>query len=700
MAHISKKRSGDWPKGIFRDVFVCSRQELSPFGSVFVFQADNVEEKHLGTIFGIIKIDDRSEESSYVANLLVSVMKKEYFGKPHRTAEESFEASLRKANLALAELARHGSLGWSGKINFTSGALAKNNLHFAYLGNVGAFLFRDGQIIEIGRESDDEKTQEPHPLKTFSNISSGKLEHGDKLVFATQDLFEIFSKKELRQNASHFSREEFPGFLEMSLEANAELAGAIVVDLAEEKIPARAPLEVLRKEIPKISAAPSAIPAEKPKNIDSFMKIPDIARMPEATFPAAAETGKQEFFRKKFPQILKRYFFLALDGTKRLAAEAAAYPGEALRKRKIRAADENVRDSAPAGRFSVRDFRKPAAAIRATGRKIGETADRAKRRIQEIDRKKRNNVLKISGGVVLLAIAIFAVFAFTGEKNDSEAVPPPENAPLENPAALALDDLEAKKVESVENFAGFGQTQARIALLNGFLWAVSGNDTNISRINVETKETEEIKSGLSAGNFELLSAMPDLNTIFILTGDRKMVSFTPVNKNFQENGISLPGNLKSADIRSYLTYLYVLDTANSRINRYPRAEGGFGEGPNWLRVETDLKGAKGIAVNDDLYLAESGKITAWLQGRPAGKTDFESPRTPLSIDRIYSEPGMEFVWVLDNENRRVIKYSKEGKIIAQYFNESFSGAADFIADEKNKTVYLLKGNQVVKFPFE
>jgi len=194
--------------------------------------------------------------------------------------------------------------------------------------------------------------------------------------------------------------------------------------------------------------------------------------------------------------------------------------------------------------------------------------------------------------------------------------------------------------------------------------------------------------------------MPHLKALFILTEDKKVIALTPINKNFQDNTISLPANTRARDIKSYLTYLYILDIANNQVYRYPRAEGGFGEGQAWLRSVSDLKNAKGIAINDDLYLAENEKITPYLQGKKDEKINFDSSQTPLSIDIIYSEPEMEFVYVLDSKNRRIVRYTKDGKISAQYLNESISEVKDFAVDEKNKTIYLLQGNEIKKFSIE
>lgn len=668
MASTSKKAKSGYPKGVFRNIFICSKQELSPFGTVFAFGADNFDEQKLGTIFGVIKIDDHSEDSSYVANLLTSVIKKEYFSKPHRSAEESFETSLRKANLALAELARHGSLGWSEKLNFTGGALERNNLHFACLGGIYVFLVRNGQIAEISQNLEEELETETHPLKTFSNISSGKLEKGDKLIFTTYDLLEIFSKEELRQNAAHFSREEFASLLELSLQANAELAGTIIIDLIDES-----EIQPVIVETPAIG---------KIKNIDSF------AGSPAEEYPSVS-------YEATFPDLSHLTFWQRLLA---LLKHSPSFVSNAAKKSFIKLTS-SFRQSKYREKFRNFNPKKSASNVYRLGRKAGVIFASAKNKFQTLESRKKKLLLGVFGGIVAIAI-VGMIIVLTRNKKTVEPVSQPGSVPAEARPALALGDTEARAVENIEEVVALPSESVRIAILDGILYAISGKDRSLMRIDADSKTAEEIKNGLPVGNFGLIAAMPHLKSLFLLTEDKRVITFTPINKNFQENGIALPGNLRSQDIKSYLTYLYVLDTASNQVFRYPRAEGGFGEGQAWLRAVADLKNAKGIAINDDLYLAESEKVTAYLQGKQDEKINFDLPQAPLSVDRIYSEPGMEFVYVLDSKNRRVVRFTKDGKISAQYFNESISETKDFVVDEKNKTIYLLESKTVRKFKTE
>jgi len=321
---------------------------------------------------------------------------------------------------------------------------------------------------------------------------------------------------------------------------------------------------------------------------------------------------------------------------------------------------------------------------------------------KKVDWRNQDTLAKFAAGIIILAIISFGAVAFVKNRNEQKrlaaetAAQPAETAP----DPQSLEDINVRNIETLEEVANLPQENIDLAVLDGVLYAISGKDRSMTKIDVDSKSTEEAKSDLSSGNFGLLAAMPNLKALFALTEDKKVISFTPINKNFQENSISLPSNLKARDIKSYLTYLYILDIDGNQIYRYPRAEGGFGEGQNWLRTATDLKNAKGMAINGDLYLAEGDKITAYLQGKIDGNINFEKPSVPLLIDKIFSEPDMEGVYVLDNKNRRIVKFGKDGKIVSQYWNADISSVKDFSVDEKNKVVYLLKKNQLLKFSIE
>lgn len=662
MASQQKKRKNGYPKGIFRETFVSANQEMSPFGMVFVYPPENFDQAQLGTIFGIIKITDTSPESSFVANLLASVIKKEFFGKPGRPSFDSFEASLKKANLALAELARQGSVKWIGKISFAGGVLEKNNLHFSKLGTTDILLLRSGALADIGSGLEaDAPENDAHPLKTFSDISSGKIESGDCLIFATSDLLEIFSLEEVRQNAARFSREEFPDIIFASLTANSELSGAIVVNIA--------PTDEPEAKIEKVSAVlPTYYP---PQRMNRPRTIPP-AVSPQSPSPVSLSAkSKDKIYISESDDILGKKSF----GKKSLLFAAVALQ-----------AAKNAAFTALKGIHSL--FQK------INWRKIYSSAMNFQSWL-----KKNTRVASAAGGIIVLAIFAFVFFKNTDNTGRAEPAGQPVSGPTsENTPSAASNETNAKNIENISQVAALPPDSRELVLTDDSIFVLNA-DKSILKINSASGETENMTGDIAGGKFTLAAAMPDLNTIFILTEDKKVISFTPINKKFQENTIALPENVRAAGLKTFLTYIYVLDPTANQIYRYPRAEGGFGERQDWLKTGADVKNATNFAINEDLFVADRNQITAFLQGKKK-EMSFEAPTAPLSIDKIFTAPDLENIYVLDNKNHRVVRYEKDGKIAAQYWSASIAGIKDFTVDEKNKIIYLQKTDSIWKFSME
>jgi hypothetical protein len=675
----TKKRKNGYPKGLFQEIFVSANRELAPFGMVFVYPPENFEKQPLGTVFGLIKISDTSPESSFVANLLASVIKKEYFAKPARPAYDSFEASLKKANLALAELARQGSVKWIRHISFAGGVLEKNNLHFSKLGTTSILLLRGGMLADIGSGLDEDTAEiDSHPIKTFSDISSGKIENGDRLVFTTSDLLEIFSFEEIRQNAARFSREEFPKIISASLTANSELSGAIVVSMVseEEATPEIKPTE--KKESYIFTPQPSApLAPSPPKNIPP-------ASFPPSTYASVAPSARKEksIYVSESEDIIPKKSFIEKAITIAKNSFSETKNGILFVWKKAYRL------------FGRIDWQKIFSGIKSL-------LVSSSQKIKYVDFRKKNTKI-ISAAGIFIVLAFLAFFLIKSVIRQNAAVKQaqsvesiqPSNIPVAEPT-----DINAKNIENISDVATLPAGSNELIFLNDALFSLTG-DKSISKIDPASGAVQTFSSDIASEKFTLAAAMPDLNTIFILTDDKKILSFTPSNRKFLENTISFPENLNASDMKAYLTYIYILDSTANQIYRYPRSDGGFGDAQNWLKSGQDLKGADKFAINNDIFATNNLNVIPLLKGKFDDSIDFQKPQTPLRIDAIYTDTDFANVYVLDNANHRIVAYSKDGKIAAQYVNEAVTGVKSITVDEKNKVVYLQSADSVSKFSME
>ncbi len=228
------------------EVLITNGRSLEPFIKVFHYQGDNVTQKSLGALVGVFEVDEKSEDSAYIVNFLASVAKKEYFGNPRRGAIESFEATLHKVNLALAELVKHGNVSWLGKFHGSLCVLEKNHIHFSVTGQSAILLWRNEAFTDISDGLASEESH-VHPIKTFVEISSGRLDLDDRIIVASPELLALFSLEDLRKNALRMDRDRFTQFLRTALVNELDMAGIVVIDfvaaqpVAEEKSAPRKP---------------------------------------------------------------------------------------------------------------------------------------------------------------------------------------------------------------------------------------------------------------------------------------------------------------------------------------------------------------------------------------------------------------------------------------------------------------------------
>ena len=212
------------------DITVVKNKKLDPFLNVFQFEPDHIADNKLGNFFGIIEVTDHSEKSSYLPNLVAQVIKKEYYGKKNRDPEKSFEAALHRANLALADLTQHEIVQWMGNFKAVLGVIQNKNFFLTGVGGGRTLLIRDKKISDLSRKMDKDNG---HPMKTFSDISSGTIEIGDKIIYASDSVFESFSWEDLKRHIKTFNSDELDNLLKSTIESEGENVGLIIINVKE-----------------------------------------------------------------------------------------------------------------------------------------------------------------------------------------------------------------------------------------------------------------------------------------------------------------------------------------------------------------------------------------------------------------------------------------------------------------------------------
>ena len=193
-------------KVTLREVVVSSEEGKS-FCDTFIYIPENIDEQTLGNLYIIGEIVNFSESSSYLINTLASKIKTEFYSNPKRSTMESLESGLHKINTTLSDLTEQNNTDWMGNLNMTCSAYKDGELYISQAGKIRTVLIRDNKISNIGENIASQNGS--NSLKTFANIASGELEIGDLVLFATPELFNIFSEEKLKELESSHSLDDF-----------------------------------------------------------------------------------------------------------------------------------------------------------------------------------------------------------------------------------------------------------------------------------------------------------------------------------------------------------------------------------------------------------------------------------------------------------------------------------------------------------
>jgi serine/threonine protein phosphatase PrpC len=168
--------------------------------------------------------------SSQLLPALVTTLEEGYTNLESKgNLDDQFENLLREVNQKLNEISESGETDWIGSLNGLILLIGKHEIHFAQTGRCPAFLLQNNRIRQI---TDEAGTTEGdvHPLKTFSNLASGKLGENDQILIANQELYNEISLDALRRilNTSSPYQSSVQISKELKKEKNSKICSLII----------------------------------------------------------------------------------------------------------------------------------------------------------------------------------------------------------------------------------------------------------------------------------------------------------------------------------------------------------------------------------------------------------------------------------------------------------------------------------------
>lgn len=723
MAEKENKKK-NWSIEAFQ-VVVCREKKLAPFLNVFDFEGITPEQKKMGRLFGAIQIFDHQEKSAYLPNLVAQVIKKEFFKETKRSSEESFESALRKANLALSDLASHEIISWIGKFNATVGAIQGDDFWFTQSGGGKIILVRKKIANEISLGLDNEESAS-HPMKTFSNISSGKLEKNDKIIFATETVFEKNRWEEFSRHITVFSSSELDNLLRSTIELEAENAGFVLAnvlptesslvsqailpetfsspdlnffgkkDKPQEKPVSPEPEKETLEEKPLQKADSESSPFEQEPElyIKENEKEPPVQETVAVTElePEDEDSESEEFAlpekapREPFPWKEKLAFWQhpqVQNGLSNL--QTLSQTGLKAGLKKLDSMKNNV-DFSSSKEKIARFFQKPD--LPKEEEKVEETPRTDKPTLPSFVFSKKFWLWFFSLVGILALVLLFVFkgkdFFSSSSKELSQTEPAQEETPAD-PKENQLKEISVLPEKIV--FSAFMKKRLYFLTENKAFYQLEDLDQKAPIL-------KKIDLPGEIASVENIVGMNDLNLVFLITS-KQVFAYSPVTGKIVPNDIeNLPNNKNSSF--SYLTYLYLLDSSANQISQYPRAGTGFGPKKDWLKESADLTGAVDFSADDSIFILFSdGKIARYFRGKKTGEFFVEKDGQKIVSQKIRTSTESEDLFLLSPEQKSVFQTDKTGQIKNQWESSQLENARTIEVDFASKTIFVTTQDQKV-----
>ncbi len=569
---------------------------------------------------------------------------------------DKFEDALKAANLEMRKM-----LGSSQEIPEIIVAFFDfHNLYLTQSGSSEAYLVRGSNVSQISEtpEGGDD---------LFRNILSGQVSINDTILLATNRVLRFVTSSQL---ADIFSREAFSDAVkvfrhELSISSEEDIVVTAIGIGKKEDVQSAGFLSKVVSKVSNVNKGddevelPPATP--EPEILDDVVEesTESSSRDTKSIFSRFSNLNKQE----KNKLVKKAVIFLGIIGVGILAfflmnivLNYESQDEKALRD-DISIANQALLD---AEAFLLRGERQAA----------GEKLQKAESLVQ--------NVLKSN------------------------------NQRYRSNAQFLLADIEEKKL-NVENAKRVSaQLLADLGVKNDKLDALGVIFLNNSLYVYDTKKVYKtvrnlVEKGLPISERETIVAgtsREDQNVLLFVTDSPRIVEY--------KEGLISPMATEDEtwktgiDIKTFGRYAYILNPTENQIWKYQRKSTKYSGATAYNQGNVDLSQAVSFAIDGSIFiLSADGSIQKLFRGEKQDFSFNDLPSKPFSGKnlKLYTSAELEYVYVLDPDNSRVLIFTK-GEKFATYKRQvlfNIEGARDFFVDDSGQKVNVLTNAKIYEF---
>lgn len=235
-------------------------------------------------------------------------------------------------------------------------------------------------------------------------------------------------------------------------------------------------------------------------------------------------------------------------------------------------------------------------------------------------------------------------------------------------------------------------------LVKQIAYAADNASHTILKVNVTDKSVKRIP--LPANADSIVAGSLGKQSVVFLATNRKLYAVDTTTDAVVSLSVSSSTNGGSTDIVLYAGRAYFLDGPGGQVWRASSQSGGFGSTSSYIKAaNTDLSGSVGLAIDSNVYVLKAdGTLVRFLSGGQEGFTLATIDPALRAASGIWTNADATKIAITDPAGKRVLLFSKEGKLTAQLTSNDFTGPRDIDGDEANKRLLVIDGTKLLLVP--
>lgn len=700
-------------------------------------ESDDPKKAVLGRLFYFIEIIVPWFPNPQIGQAIISTLSESFYYQSSLDPALNLENALRDVNSKLADLSSENQTDFLKNLNSVLGVVKNNELVFSQVGNLSGYLFRKDKISQV--TDNPSLKREVSPLKIFESLITGKLQPGDKILFANNELFNHISLDRIRIN---LGSEHIELGLEEVFKHLKKVKGREINVLTFE---ANTPEEFSNRTL---SNCPDVFYLDLPatsKILHYQKKItPHIKRVVD-NLRAGAKLARIGF-RKSHIYFKNKIAPKMIIAAKRTSTAATKYASQANEKimpkikefsetpavNKVKTITGNyfVKSTSRAGhrfRFlkpylnnlkvltkpQYRKFIYGLVAVLILGlayikihnnnakqvdlkhqQEIADAFEQAKTTFEEA--KTDLGLKRTDDGISKLSSALSLANKAKESSVNKEAA-----TELYNQIQGKIDEVTGTfRILTDNPFVSLDLAVNLIKYSNNqlYLFGKNGQITTINTKTLEKKELVSLPSG--SGEIKLVTINSKGDAYYIYTDSRRIFELMPDDGLAEQTIVGAGSWEEAVGIGEFADNLYLLDSISGIVWKHtPNGTNGYNKGKDYLDTsKVSIKEAIDITITGDIFVlqkeASIKKFSKGLFDETFTLQSIPSPSSPLNQPKkIVSDSSSNDLFVIDS-NSRIVRYNRNGDFQKQYaINTEIISLA---VNSRTQEIWLLSSDKIFK----